>query len=86
MIPLSIYKLILLSIMTSYVTCVVLYFIYRVWFKHTTKPWYKLSAILLSAVAVGVCIAQIYISIPIVLFAPLPILGLIMMVLADLTD
>ena len=85
MIPLSIYKLILLSIVTSYVTCVVLYFIYRVWFKHT-KIWYKLSAILLGAVAVGVCIAQIYISIPIVLFAPLPILGLIMMVLADLVD
>lgn len=85
MIPLSIYKLILLSIMTSYVASVVLYFIYRVWVKHT-KPWYKISAILLGAVAVGVCIAQIYISIPIVLFAPLPILGLIMMVLADLAD
>ena len=86
MISLSIYKLILLSIMTSYVASVVTYFTYRVWVKHTTKTWYKLSAILLSAVAVGVCIAQIHISIPIVLFAPLPILGLIMMVLADLAD
>ena len=86
MILLITYKLILLSLVTIFVTSAVLYFMYRVWVKHTTKTWYKLSAILLGAVAVGVCIAQIYISIPIVLFAPLPILGLIMMVLADLAD
>lgn len=82
MLLLSIYKLILLSLVTSFVTSAVLYFMYRVWIKHT-KTWYKISAILLGAVAVGTCIAQIYIGIPFVFFAPLPIFGLVMLALAD---